>query len=82
MNESRWAVKVGLFVLIGLVLMAALLVKFSKSGALFTPTYTIELVTRNVAGLKPGASVLMAACRWAMSKRLIWPRTAAWSSFS
>ena len=60
MNESRWAVKVGLFVLIGLVLLAALLVKFSKSGALLTPTYRIELVTRNVAGLKPGASVLMA----------------------
>ncbi|MCI0536454.1 MAG: MlaD family protein [Verrucomicrobiales bacterium] len=60
MNESRPAVKVGIFVLVGLVLTGALLVKFSKSGALFTPTFTIELVTRNVAGLKPGASVLMA----------------------
>src|SRR5262245_20190112 len=60
MNESRWAVKVGLFVFIGLVLTAVLLIKFSKSGALFTPTYRIKLEIRNVAGLKPGASVLMA----------------------
>src|SRR5262245_59032184 len=60
MNESRWTLKVGLFVFIGLVLTALLLIKFSKSGALFTATYRMKLEIGNVAGLKAGASVLMA----------------------
>ena len=60
MNESPRVVKVGLFVFIGLILIALLLLKFSKSGALFARVYRINLVTRNVAGIKAGAAVLMA----------------------
>ena len=60
MNESPRVVKVGLFVFIGLILIALLLLKFSKSGALFARVYRINLVTRNVAGIKSGAAVLMA----------------------
>jgi len=60
MNDSRATVKVGLFVLVGLVLTTALMVQFSKSGALFTSTYHITMVTRNIAGLKDGASITMA----------------------
>jgi ABC-type transporter Mla subunit MlaD len=60
MNETRQAVKVGLFVVLGLVMVALLAVKFSKNGAFFTPAYSIRLVTGNVAGIKTGAAVLMA----------------------
>src|SRR5437773_6602338 len=60
MSESPRVVKVGLFVFIGLILIALLLLKFSKSGALFARVYRINLVTRNVAGIKAGAAVLMA----------------------
>src|SRR5438067_2185462 len=60
MNESRRAVHVGLFVCLGLILIALLLIKFSKSSSFFTRTYGVKLVTRNVAGIKRGAAVLMA----------------------
>lgn len=59
--KSRLEWKVGLFVLIGLVLLAALLIQFSK-GTTFLRGKTYEIVLRsiNVGGLKKGASVLMA----------------------
>lgn len=60
MGKSRLEWKVGLFVLIGLVLLAALLVAFSKGLTFFQPTYTIRLRASNVGGLKPRAGVLMA----------------------
>jgi phospholipid/cholesterol/gamma-HCH transport system substrate-binding protein len=60
MSESRLAWKVGLFVLAGLVLLAALLIQFSKGAELFASTYEILLKTKNVGGIKKGASVLMA----------------------
>lgn len=60
MNDSSKTTRVGLFVMVGLVVMAGLIIKFSKSGAWFTPTYQIKLVVGNVAGIKDGASVLMA----------------------
>ena len=59
MSESRQEWKVGLFVALGLVLVAALMVQFSKREAFFTPTYEIALQSRNVSGLKKGASVLL-----------------------
>jgi phospholipid/cholesterol/gamma-HCH transport system substrate-binding protein len=60
MEKSRLELKVGLFVLIGLVLLAALLVQFSRGTSLFRSTYTLKLNTSNVGGLKPKASVLLA----------------------
>jgi len=60
MNKSRLEWKVGLFVFIGLVLLGALLLQFSKGTTFFRPTYAIKLRAANVGGLKVRSSVLMA----------------------
>ncbi len=59
MPKSRLEWKVGLFVFIGLVLLAVLLLQFSKGLSFFRPTYRILLHSQNVGGLKTGAMVLM-----------------------
>src|SRR5689334_20500074 len=59
MNNKRMVMKVGLFVLIGLVLAAAMVMRFSKGTGLST-TYRLYLQARNAGGIIPGASVLMA----------------------
>jgi phospholipid/cholesterol/gamma-HCH transport system substrate-binding protein len=59
MSKSRLEWKVGLFVFIGLALLAALLLAFSKGLTFFRPTYTIYLNAPNVGGLKVRAGVLM-----------------------
>jgi phospholipid/cholesterol/gamma-HCH transport system substrate-binding protein len=59
MEESRMEWKVGLFVLLGLVLLAVLLLQFSKGNSLFKPTYRLILHADNAAGLKQRAQVLM-----------------------
>jgi len=60
MTKSRLEWKVGLFVFVGLVLLGALLLQFSKSTTFFRPTYRILLRAANVSGLKPKSQVLMA----------------------
>ena len=60
MSKSRLEWKVGLFVLVGLVLLGALALQFSKGTTFFRPTYTIKLRTANVGGLKLRSQVLMA----------------------
>jgi phospholipid/cholesterol/gamma-HCH transport system substrate-binding protein len=60
MNMSRLEWKVGLFVLLSLVMAAALVMKFSKGTSVFTHAYELLLNTPNVGGIRPGASVLMA----------------------
>jgi phospholipid/cholesterol/gamma-HCH transport system substrate-binding protein len=60
MDKKQVEWKVGLFVLIGLVLLAALLLQFSKGTSFFRSTYSLYLTARNVGGLKERASVLMA----------------------
>ena len=50
----------GMLFFVGLVLLAALLLQFSKGTTFFRPTYTIYLRAANVGGLKMRASVLMA----------------------
>jgi phospholipid/cholesterol/gamma-HCH transport system substrate-binding protein len=57
--KSRLELKVGLFVLIGLVLLAALMLQFSKGTSWLRPTYMIRLQSTDVAGLKLRAAVLM-----------------------
>jgi phospholipid/cholesterol/gamma-HCH transport system substrate-binding protein len=59
MNKSRLEWKVGLFVFVGLVLLAGLLLQFSKGLTFFHPTYDIVLNASSVGGLKPRAQVLM-----------------------
>jgi phospholipid/cholesterol/gamma-HCH transport system substrate-binding protein len=60
MEKSHQEIKVGLFVLIGLVLLAVLLLQFSKSTSIFRGTYELRLHASNVGGLKERASVLLA----------------------
>jgi len=50
---------VGLFVTVGLVLLAVLLLQFSKGLTFFRPTYDILLKSTDVGGLKLRAGVLM-----------------------
>jgi phospholipid/cholesterol/gamma-HCH transport system substrate-binding protein len=58
-NTKRVEWKVGLFVLIGLVLVAALMLNFSKGITRFKPTYKLHVILATVSGLKPHADVMM-----------------------
>ncbi len=58
-NTTRFEWKVGLFVLIGLVLVAALMLNFSKGITRFKSTYKLHLIMTTVSGLKPHADVMM-----------------------
>ena len=60
MDKSRLELKVGLFVLIGLVLLAVAVIQFSKGTSLFHGTYALRLHAVNVGGLKERAGVLLA----------------------
>ena len=60
MDKSRLEIKVGFFVCIGLALVVTLMVWFSKGASLFRSTYTLNLHTANVGGLKVEAGVLLA----------------------
>jgi phospholipid/cholesterol/gamma-HCH transport system substrate-binding protein len=60
MTKSRLEWKVGLFMFISLVVLAALLLEFSKGINIFRPTKIILLRAPNVGGLKIRAQVLMA----------------------
>ena len=60
MSQARLETKVGLFVLMGLLLLAALLIYFSKGVTRFARAYDLNLQTSDVGGIKPGAGVLMA----------------------
>ena len=59
MSEKSHAGKVGLFVFIGIVLIAALMLNFSRGVGLFKPKYELTMRTRSVAGLKPRAAVFL-----------------------
>jgi phospholipid/cholesterol/gamma-HCH transport system substrate-binding protein len=60
MNKSRLEWKVGLFVIVGLLLLAGLLIQFSKGTSLLTSTYRVHLKAGNANGLKNKAIVTMA----------------------
>ncbi|HEX9045741.1 MAG TPA: MlaD family protein, partial [Verrucomicrobiae bacterium] len=60
MEKSRLERKVGLFVFIGLTLLAVLLVQFNKGTSLFRGTYTLKLHAANIGGLKQKSAVLLA----------------------
>jgi phospholipid/cholesterol/gamma-HCH transport system substrate-binding protein len=62
-ENKRIAIKVGLFVFIGLVLAAGAVILFSKGTGIFQGTYNLRLHASNVGGLKPQASVLLAGVR-------------------
>ena len=60
MDSKRLEIKVGLFVFVGLLLLATLLIWFSKGTSVFHGTYNVRMVAPNVGGLKLRASVLLA----------------------
>src|ERR1700761_4300898 len=60
MEKSHLETKVGLFVFIGLAMLAVLLIQFSKSTSLFRGTYELHLHASNVGGIKPRAGVMLA----------------------
>jgi len=60
MEQKRLETKVGLFVFMGLALLAVLLIQFSKGTSLFHGTYELRLHASNVGGLQPRAKVLLA----------------------
>ena len=70
MNRDGVAWKVGLFVVVGLVLLAVLLLAFSKGIGFGTPHYNVILATSNVGGIKPGANVLMSGVQVGKVQRL------------
>jgi phospholipid/cholesterol/gamma-HCH transport system substrate-binding protein len=59
MSHSRNEVKVGLFVLVGLALLAALMLQFSKGTSSFRKSYEIRLKATNIGGLRKNSFVLV-----------------------
>ncbi|MEY2465836.1 MAG: phospholipid/cholesterol/gamma-HCH transport system substrate-binding protein [Verrucomicrobiota bacterium] len=59
MDKKRIETKVGLFVFLGLALLAVLLLQFSKGTSFFRGTYMLRLHATNIGGLKPRSYVLM-----------------------
>ena len=59
MAQSKMEWKVGLFVFIGLVLLAALMLNFSKGMSFFKKKYELNLRAENAGGIKEKAAVLM-----------------------
>ncbi len=63
MSEKRLAGKVGLFVFIGLALIAALLLNFSKGASFFHKTYKVHVLSSDVGGIKAQAGVSMSGVK-------------------
>ena len=63
MEQKSPATQVGLFVLVGLVLIAGLLIHFSKGASLWRSGRTILVSAGNVGGLAVGAPVNMSGVR-------------------
>lgn len=59
MSKARLELKVGLFVAVGLALLAVMMIQFSKGKSLFRQTYVITMNAPNVGGLQKGAGVLL-----------------------
>jgi len=59
MSQSRIEIKVGVFVLMGLVLLGALTLLFSRNTSFYKDYYELRLTSGNVSGIKAGAKVLM-----------------------
>ena len=57
MSERRFAGRVGLFVFAGIVLIAGLMLNFSRGVGFFKPKYELDLRIRNIAGLKERSAV-------------------------
>jgi phospholipid/cholesterol/gamma-HCH transport system substrate-binding protein len=63
MSQTKFEWKVGLFVMIGLILLAGLMLNFSKGLPFLKKTYALRLRAENVGGIKPKAGVLMSGVK-------------------
>jgi phospholipid/cholesterol/gamma-HCH transport system substrate-binding protein len=68
--KTRTEIKVGLFVLLGLVLAAVLIIKFNKGSGPLTKTYHLNMLAKDVSGVIPGSVVLMAGVRIGSVERI------------
>jgi phospholipid/cholesterol/gamma-HCH transport system substrate-binding protein len=59
MKDARLELKVGIFVAAGLLLLAVLVLSFSRGLTLFESTYKLHIVLPSAAGLKPTADVMI-----------------------
>lgn len=69
-GSSAMHVKVGLFVSLGLVLLAVAIVYLGRHGSLFTPTITMALTLPRADGLRVGAPVRLAGIEIGVVKGL------------
>ena len=63
MSDKKYTARVGWFVFLGLVLIAALMLNFSRGVGFFKPRYELNMSTRTVAGLKEGADVYLSGVK-------------------
>ncbi len=70
MSDKKYTARVGWFVFLGLVLIAALMLNFSRGVSLFKPRYELNMSTRTVAGLKEGADVYLSGVKIGSVKRI------------
>jgi len=70
MSDKKYTARVGWFVFLGLVLVAALMLNFSRGVSLFKPRYELTMSTRSVAGLKEGADVYLSGVKIGSVKRI------------
>ena len=63
MSRNRIELKVGVFVLVALALIAVLALRFSETGLSLGRTYTLRLHAPNAGGLIPDSPVMMAGVR-------------------
>ena len=61
--QKKKGIKVFLFLAVGVLLLLALCFQFAKTGSWFKQSYTLELQSENIGGIRPGADVLMAGIR-------------------
>src|SRR3954471_8611976 len=68
--KARTEIKVGLFVMLGLVLAAALVISFNKGAGPLQKTYHVRMQAKDVSGVIPGSFVLMAGVRIGAVERI------------
>ena len=59
MSQKRFEIRVGLFMFLGLVLLAVLVLLLGKSTTFRGGTFELRLTSENVGGLKVGSSILL-----------------------
>jgi phospholipid/cholesterol/gamma-HCH transport system substrate-binding protein len=70
MSEKNYTSRVGWFVFLGLALIAALMLNFSRGVGFFKPRYELNMNTRTVAGLKEGADVYLSGVKIGSVKKI------------